>query len=157
MEVQVLLATPSIFIIFMEYEGKEKKVYHGIWIPFIILILVPIGLFFLFYWAVCYFSKLPQDSLIKMCLGFAGLEGFLFGLICLISGFIHDLFIAMIDRIKDTIEYFPLFSKEAFKWYFYQFKKDGGIIIWIFLLLLTIFAAISIYGFASFMNWYLNA
>ncbi len=140
----------------MEYEGKEKRVYHGIWIPFILIVLVPTGCFFLFYWAIGHFSKLPQDALIKMCLGFAGLEGFLFGMICLISGFIHDLFLAMINRIKDTFEYFTPFSKDAFKWYFYQFKQDGGIIIWVFLLLIIAFLIISIYGFTSFMDWYLH-
>lgn len=138
----------------MEFEGKEKRVYHGIWIPFLLIILVPTICYIGFYLCFSRFTDHSQDIVIKMSLGFSGLIGVLFCLICLISGFIHDLFVAMINRIRDVFEYFKPFSKEANRWYFEQFKQDGGIIIWIFFLLLFSFLAISIYGFTAFFSWY---
>ena len=138
----------------MEYDGKEKKVYKGIWIPFLCMIFVPAICFALFYGVFTRFTSHPQDIVIKMSLGFSGTIGFLFCMICLVCGFIGDLFTAFINRIKDTVEFFKPFSKEAFHWYFYQFKRDGGIIMWLFFLFLIAFAIIGVYGFVSFFSWY---
>jgi len=138
----------------MEHEGKEKKVYHGIWIPFLFIVLVPVICFLIFFFVLTNVTDHPQDIVIKISLGFSGIIGVLFALICLISGFIHDVFLAFVDRVKEVFEFFTPFTKEATRWYFYRFKEDGGIIFWIYFLLLISFLAVGIYGFVAFFTWY---
>lgn len=138
----------------MEYEGKEKRIYHGIWIPFLLIIVFPTVCYFIFYAVFTHFTNHPHDIVIKMSLGFAGIIGTLFCLSCLLCGFLTDLLKAFGRRIKETISYFKPFSKQAFSWYFEQFKHDGGILIWLFFLILIAFIIIGIYGFVSFFSWY---
>ena len=139
----------------MEFDGKEKKIYHGIWIPFVLILLVPVGIFFLCFGGLSHFTQhYSDDLLLYTCLSIAFFCGFLFGLICLLSGFIHEQFLLLIDRIRDTFDYFKPFSKDAIKWYFYNFKKDGGIIIWIFLLILVGFAVAFAICFTTYLHLY---
>ena len=92
----------------------------------------------------------------NICLGIAGICGFCFCMICMLNGFVHDIFLAWIRRIKETIAYFPPFSKDAFKWYFYNFIYDGGPILWIFLLIIVVYTIIGAYNITAFCTWYLN-
>ena len=140
----------------MEYYGKKKRVYRGIGIAFAALIGLPLALFVLFYWAIALHNSYPQEVIIYISMAFAGMAGFIFGITCLIAGFVHDIFIAMIDRIKDVCEFFDFGSKEAFAWYFNEFIHDGGIILWLFLLIMGGLLASSILGFSNFFNWYFS-
>ena len=139
----------------MEFTGKEKKVYKGIWIPFLIIVIVPFAFYFFFHYILSKFEvPYPEHVMFYMSIGFAGVVGSAFGFSCLFSGFVHDIFLAMINRIKDTLEFFDFGSKEAFKWYFSEFINDGGIILWIFLLELAANVFIMLFGFINFYNWY---
>ena len=138
----------------MEYDGKDKKVYHGMVIPFICFLAVPLGVFFLLYAVLLRFTDHPTEICAYIALGFAGIVGFLFAMICLVSGFLRDTFELFIERIKDTTSYYKPFSKKAFSYYFYRFKEDGGIFIWVFFIFLIAFAIIAFIGFYSFFSWY---
>ena len=138
----------------MEHYGKKKQVYHGIVIPFVVIILMPIVCFFIVYSQIIKYSNLPHEVIMNICLGIAGICGFCFCMICMLSGFVHDIFLAWIRRIKETIAYFPPFSKDAFKWYFYNFIYDGGPILWIFLFIMVVYIIIGAYNITAFCNWY---
>ena len=156
MEVQVFLATPFLFFEdFMEHQGKEKNVYKGIWIAFIVLLMVP-AVFFLLFFSVIKSNYEGQklENLIYASLTFSCAVGFLFCLVLIFTGFIKDLFVALIDRIKETFEYFTPFSKDATKWYFYKFWKDGGIIMWLFLLTMVAYLVITIISASKTLDWY---
>lgn len=139
----------------MEAQGKKINIYRGIWISFIAMISFPTGAFFLLYAIIDRYFDYPQIVTINYCLALAGAIGFFFCLICLLTGFIKDLFAALIDRIRETREFYDrIFSKEGLKWYFLRFKEDGGIIIWIFFLITLIFLGISIYGFVTTFTYF---
>ena len=134
----------------MEYYGKEKNYYHGMWIGFLIMILFPatmFGAFFLIFNAI---DKYSVNQAIYMSFGFAGLVGFVFAIICIFAGFLRDLLSALFNRIRDTIEYFGFFSKDGIKFYFREFIIGGGPILWTFFILMFAYLGVSIYGFISF-------
>lgn len=141
----------------MEYYGKEKKIYQAIWIPFLGLLTFPGACFTIFYLCVGYYLDYPTYIDIDIALFFAGMIGVLFCVICILTGFIGDVFSSLIDRIKETREFFPKFDKEARKWYFYRFKRDGGFILWGFILILLLYISCTLCGFFSFFSWYLKA
>ena len=138
----------------MEYMAKEKRIYNGIWIAFVVILLMPVACFFICYTQIGRYFNYPQDMLIKLCLGIAGLEGVFFCFLCTFHGFVHDIVLAWFRRVKETIQYFPPFSKDAFSWYFYNFLHDGGPIFWIFVAILIAYALTSAYGFSTFFTWY---
>ena len=152
MEVQVLLATPKGLS--MEYYGKEKNVYQGIWIAFVVMFIAPVVSFFIVYNSMMRFNNCPEEVIIKISIGTAGIVGVAFCFICLFHDFAHDLFGAFINRIKDSIYYFPPFSKDGIKWYFYQFIHDGGPIMWVFLLIMAFYAFLAVFGVKSFVDWW---
>ena len=136
----------------MEYYGKNKKPYRGIWIAFVTMFLVPVAFFALFYFAIMSKITVNNQYAFYISLSFSGLVGFIYGVICILSGLISDLFSAMVTRVRETLTYFGLFSKDGFKYYIHEFINDGGPIMWGFLLLMGSFAVISIIGFANFFQ-----
>ena len=138
----------------MEHYGKEKKIYKGIWISFVAMLVVPVALFLLFYFAIMGKITANNNYAFYISLAFSGLLGFMFGLVCILSGLIHDYFVAMINRIRDTIEFYGFFSKRGLSYYFTEFVHGGGPIMWGFLLLMSLFAVISVIGFANFFYIY---
>ena len=106
----------------------------------------------LLYWAITSKTSLPHDEVVYMCLGFAGLVGFLYSIICILVGLIADLFEAMITRIKETLQFYGPFSKDGFKYYWYNFFHDGGPIMWGFFLFMLANAATSVFGFVKFFT-----
>ena len=138
----------------MEFIGKEKRIYHGIWIAFVAFVVFPLAFFFLLRFAINHYNNYSEDLLNSLALGFAALVGFLFGMICLVCGLIQDMFSAFLKRIRERFEYFDFISKEGNSWYFHEFIHDGGIIMWLFLLILVIYALLSLAGFSYFFTWY---
>ena len=138
----------------MEHSGKEKRVYHGSGFIFLMAFIFPASIFALLLYVFTKFTNYTFDVNLYMSLMFGGICGFIFCLSCVIAGLIHDPFEAFIERIKEVFAYFKPFSKEANSWYFYQFKKTGGIIMWLFFLVILLYAAIATYGLVNFMQWY---
>ena len=138
----------------MEHYGKSKRIYHGIIIPFIVMIVLQVGLYFLFYYAIKQFSKQPDFVIANISLGFAGLIGVLFEIICVIHGFIYDPFVAFLKRVGNLFANFKIFKKKALAWYWDDFKENGGIIIWVFLLIFLATLFVCIFGFTRFAIWY---
>ena len=138
----------------MEHYGKEKKIYHGFIIPYIVMIVVPIVLYFPFYYAIKHFSKFPDIIIVYMSIAFSALIGVLFEISCIISGFVHDNFLAMLARIRALFSNYKIFKKQAFKWYWDDFKETGGIIFWIFVLVFLATTTVCVYYFIRFFAWY---
>ncbi len=138
----------------MEHIGKERKLYNGIAIPFILILVIPVGFYYFFNVIFTKFTDHTAEVIIYMSLGFAGLVGTLFNTIFIIDGFIHDLFISFIMRLARLFSEIKVFKKKAFAWYFEDFKENGGIIIWIFLLIYVATLCMCIYGFSKFGMWY---
>ena len=76
----------------MEHDAKEKNVYKGIWIAFLVLIAVPVAFFFLFYNVLkSNYEGQQIDNLIYASLTFSCTVGFLFCLILIFTGLIKEL------------------------------------------------------------------
>ena len=138
----------------MEHEGKKKKPYHGIWIPFLAILIVPTIAYIIFY-NVIKLNFVAEDTIhIHTALFFAGAVGFVFDIICVLSGFLSDLIKAFKNRISETHELFGLFTKEGFKYYWSSFFHDGGPIFWVFILISVAHAVIGVVGLITFLEWY---
>lgn len=138
----------------MEYNAKKKSVYKGIGIVFFFLLLVPIAMFFFFRLIFITYTDHPSDIIIYMSLGFGGTVGTLFCLICLITGLISDLLSKMFKRIGNLFSNIKIFKGKAIKWYFEDYWRNGGIIIFLFFLWLAICAFSAVFGFINFFSWY---
>ena len=138
----------------MEYYGKEKRWYHGVWIGFVAAIAFPAILFAVFYVVSSIYETINRFYAFYIALAFSGLAGFIFAITCIMTGFTHDLFVSMIDRIRDTREFYGFFTKDGLKYYLHEFVYCGGPILWLFLLITASFAVCSIIGFANFFQFY---
>ncbi len=138
----------------MEQNGKKINIYRGIWIGALVQILVPIAAFFLLYAVIDRYFDHPKMVTIHICLAYTGIIGACFVGLCFFRG-IGDLFAAFLERIRETRELFGgIFNKDGFHWYMHKFLEDGGILIYVQILMILIYAAISVYGFVNFFNWY---
>ena len=139
----------------MEHYGKEKRIYHGIAIPFILMFVVPAIFFAMFYFAIgtsiLHYSDI---AIFYLSLGFAGLTGCLFDITCVLVGFISGYFIAIPKRIAFLISNVKIFKGKAFKWYFEQFIEQGGPIFWGFVLVFLSMIAFTVVGFVQFFVVY---
>ena len=136
----------------MEFYGKEKRIYNGIWIAFIALAAFPAIIFWLLHWAISYRTSSTPEQALFMSLGFAGLIGLLFSMICVFSGLLSDLFEDMIKRIRETIEFYGFFSKDGFSYYWHSFIHDGGPVMWGFIIFTLAYAGVSAFGFIKYFS-----
>lgn len=139
----------------MEQLGKNKRPYHGIAIPFIVIIIVPIVFYILFYNVILFYTTMPELIVRYSALFFAGIVGFLFCVISMLAGFTDGYVRMFIERIRETKELFGLFTKDGIKYYFSLFWQDGAIIFWIFMTLLLANVFLSLLGFFNFYAWYI--
>ncbi len=134
----------------MEYYGKNKKIYNGVWFPFITILVFPVIVFFLFKYVFTWTGRESEAD--KLAFAFASLCAVFFDLSCMAHGFIHDCFIGFVRRIKETLEYFKPFSKGSWSYYFHMFIEDGGPIMWIFILIFAVTIGFTIYSWIVVFN-----
>ena len=135
----------------MEYQGKEKKPYRGIYIAFIVMIAVPIGLYFFFY-AILNIKNNTPEMARYMSLTFAGAASILFDLLCAGYGFIGGMLIDLFKRIKNTLSLFKPFEKGSCSFYFNQFIHDGGPILWLFFIVFGATIGMMTYGLVNYLE-----
>lgn len=139
----------------MEYYGKERKVYRGIWAAAIAMFAFPAAIYGLLYWAISVKTSYTPQEITYMCLGFAGLVGFLYCFTLILTGTISDLFENLVKRIRETFEFYGPFSKDGMSYYWYSFFHDGGPVLWGFFIFMFGYAGVSAFGFISyFLNLY---
>ena len=135
----------------MEELGKKKKPYRGMLIPFILMVAVPIPLYFLFYYVLNTVNNTPQMAH-YMALAFAGLAGVCFDLMCVICGLFSDLFEFLIIRIKLVFYLYKPFEKGSAKFYFSEFIRGAGPLLWLYLILIGVTIGVTAYGMYNFLS-----
>lgn len=138
----------------MEHYGKKVNVNKGLGFTLFFITLFPILIFLLFYYIFNRYTDYANDITLYMTLGFTGMAGSLFYVVCMYTGYIHDLVVAMFRRLKELFGNIKIFKGLAFKWYFEEFIRKGGIILWFFLLVFFINVFLAIFGFVNFFSWY---
>lgn len=138
----------------MEHYGKKERPYRGMIIPYIVMLCVPVIVYFLCYNVMKGSYMTDEKALVYSSLFFSGLVGIFFGLLCFGRGLNHDFFSKFVDRVKETHELFGLFTKDGFKYYFDCFIRDGGPLFYIFVLVELIYVFICLFGLFNFLDWY---
>ena len=138
----------------MEHYGKEKNIYHGVAIPYIIMVLLPALMFIMFFSIFTYWTEHPREIVVYMSLAFSTLVAVLFDISCIIAGLVHDNFIFMTKRIANYFANVRIFKKKAREWYWEDFKENGGIILWLFIIVFLATVAVCVFGFVKFGVWY---
>lgn len=139
----------------MEHYGKETNIYKGIWIAFIFLLLVPVFVYFFLYGFLERFhTDYPAEIIAYMSLGFASTIAVLFDLISWITGFLNGLVSSMCRRVYNLFSNIKIFKGKAFKWYLESFVRNGGFILWGFILILIASIITGVIGFYQFFSWY---
>lgn len=135
----------------MEYTGKNKSPYYGVWQTCLLLIIVPIALFAGIYFI---FEKYQNYSKIINCYGAMGIGfgvGSLFHISCIIAGLFKGLFSIVINRIAEFFSNLSISFKFAFKLYIEDLKTNG-MVFWIYFVIVLLFIAFSIYGFIMYFS-----
>lgn len=138
----------------MDCTGKNERPYRGMIFPFIAMLLVPVVLFFICYFAIkkTYYNQ--DEVAIPSSLFFAGLSAVGFGLFCFCKGLFSYFIPKFTERIRETHELFGLFTKDGMKYYFYCFVSDGGPLFYAFVLVELFYIGVCLYGLFNFLDWY---
>ncbi len=138
----------------MEYQGKEKGPYYGVWQTSLLLISIPIIFYFILYYFIAKFQG--SSELAKYtAMGFGFGIGSLFNISCAIAGLFKGTFKVVKKRIRDLFSNFRVSIKFAFKYYWEDIKSEG-IVFWIYFFMILTFIILAIAAFNSFFNLYNN-
>ena len=132
----------------MEYFAKNKSPYYGVFQSCIMLFLFTAGMILFFYIIFGNFTMMQGKEKTYCALGFGGLVGSLFSLSCAIAGLFKGTFIIVKNRIVEFFENLSISFKFAIKYYIENIK-EYGIVFWIFLTIIAINVAVTIYGFVN--------
>lgn len=138
----------------MEHEGKNKSPYSGFWQCCVILLVVPLIIFALLYFAFDRFSRFSDelDLYSSIAIGFGA--GFLFQLSCVIAGLFKGLFTVVVHRICTFFSDLRISRKVAIRIYI-EDLKENGIVFWVYLFIILITLGSSIYGIVKICEYFL--
>lgn len=130
----------------MEYTGKNKSPYYGLWQTCLLLISVPTILFLIIFYLFEKFQDYPKilNCYASMGLGFG--IGALFQFTCIIAGLFKGNFIVVVKRISNFFENLSVSFKFAVKYYFEDLKMYGCA-FWFYFLIIVVCVILSIIGF----------
>lgn len=138
----------------MQDDTIKKSPYKGIVISCIVLLAVPVSLYFLFKCVIMnaqYTYGYEMNKYTSMFLGFG--SGFLFQFSCVIGGLFRGSLNVVIKRIVHFFENLTISFKFACKMYHDEFIEDGAV-FWILLLVIGSTLFTSIYGLINFIILY---
>lgn len=126
-------------------DGVKKNPYKGIIIICILLIAVPIGLYFLFKEVIFsnqgqYSSYLNNASAI--CLGFG--VGFIFQMSCVIGGLFRGSFSVVVKRVFNFFADLTISFKYAIRMYWDDIVENG-VVFWIILPIILATLGVTLY------------
>lgn len=138
----------------MENNGKEKKVYQGVFGSSLILVFIPLLLFTIIYLCV----KSDGRGSAELNLYFALMVGLgaggLFQLSCGLCGLFKGTFKVVVNRVKEFFENLDIGFKFAFKYYIENIKAYG-LVFWIYFLIIGTTWGFTIYGIIKSLELYL--
>lgn len=135
----------------MEYQGKNKSPYYGIWQSSLLLIAVPIIMFF-FFKSVLKNNIADSQQLNYASLFFSGAVASLFQLSCVVAGLFKGTFKVVIERMKELFGNLTISFKFAMKHYWENIKAEG-IVFWIFFVIMVTTILVMIYGGINYFSF----
>lgn len=136
----------------MEYQAKEKGPYYGVWQTCLLLIVIPIALYFILYNLIGKFQEFNELAKYT-AMGFGFGIGSLFHISCAIAGLFKGTFKVVKNRIGDLFSNLKVSAKFAFKYYWEDVKSEG-IVFWIYFVIILTFIILTITSFTSFFKLY---
>lgn len=140
----------------MEHEAKNKSPYKGVGVVCILLVLVPLAVYFIIYGAINNFqaNKYLDAHNILTSKIFATLIGFLFHISCFVAGVFKDARAAVVERRKEFRENLFLSLGFAISSYFYDMRKNG-IVYLIYSVIILANVILLLHSLYTYMNLYL--
>ncbi len=134
----------------MEYDSSNKSPYHGMWASCSVMIIFPVGLYFLFTYYINEFQDFPKamNDATAQALGF-GL-GTLFHLSCAVCGAFRDSFRVVTKRLAEFFDNLTISVKFAFKGYWWNIKENG-VAFWIYFVIMLVCFCICVDGLRDFL------
>ena len=137
----------------MEYVGKNKSPYYGVFLSSLLLIIVPILSFLLFFSIMNRYPDLNDQEVIYTSLFFGCGVAWIFQCSCVLAGLLKGTFKVVIDRLKEFFGNLSISIKFAFKYYWENIKSEG-VVFWIYFIIINSTLALAIYGG---VNYFINA
>ena len=135
----------------MEYQGKEKSPYYGVWQSAVILTIVPIAVTLFFYWVIGKYSNMNDQQVLYSSIAFGCGVAFLFQLMCIIAGLFKGTLKVVINRLKEFVSNLSISAKFAFTYYFENIKSEG-IVFWIFFVIIGTTLFMTLFGVFSYIS-----
>ena len=135
----------------MEYQGKEKSPYYGVWQSSLLLIMAPTLLTLILWVVINAFKPIGKDENIYTAFMFGFGVGFIFQFTCAIAGLFKGTFKIVWDRTKEFFSNLSISVKFAFKYYF-ENLKEYGIVFWIYFDILALTLAVTVYFVIKFIS-----
>lgn len=139
----------------MEYEGKNKSPYRGLFLSSLMLLAVPTFCIIVLYIALQKTQKgTPEILCLYMAFAFGGMIGTLFNISCAIAGLYKGTLSTVLIRISKLFSNLKISFKYAMKQYFDDLITNG-FSFWIYLLVLLINITLMVVGFTLyFINYF---
>ncbi|MBQ7874627.1 MAG: hypothetical protein IJ306_05660 [Oscillospiraceae bacterium] len=136
----------------MIYKGKNKKLYHGFWFECFLLIIVPLGFYFMFLWLFGSFYPLRKEinEISARALGF-GL-GSVYHASCLVAGAFAPAWEAVRFRFSNLFENLTYSVKIAAKGYLYDLKSEG-VEFWVYFAIICVCAFLGASGIFEYLQY----
>lgn len=135
----------------MEYEGKNKSPYYGVWQTALLLTAAPF-LMTLFFKAIFdKYSKMTDPQILFSAMAFGCGVAFMFQLTCIIAGLFKGTLTVVIKRLKEFFGNLSISAKFAFKYYFENIKEEG-IVFWIFFVIIGSTLGATIFGIFKYIS-----
>ena len=135
----------------MEYEGKNKSPYYGIWQSAVLLTLAPFIMFVFFKVIFHLYTKMTPDQILYSSLAFGAGIASIFQLSCVVAGLFKGTLKVVLLRLKEFFGNLSISVKFAFKYYFENIKQEG-IVFWIFFDIITATLGLTIFSIIKYIS-----
>ncbi len=139
----------------MEYEGKTKSPYKGVFGSALLLAIVPVILYFLVFLVVSKFKNQAKEITVNFSLMIGVGSGLLFQLTCILSGLIKGTFKVVVNRVKNFFSNLSINFKFAIKYYWEDIKSEG-VVFWIYFLIVGSTFGLALVGIIKSYIFYIN-
>ena len=135
----------------MEYDGKNKSPYYGVWQSALLLTFAPFIMFIFFKWIIHSYSRMTPDQILYSSLAFGSGVAFIFQFSCVIAGLFKGTLKVVISRLKEFFGNLSISAKFAFKYYFENIKQEG-IVFWIYFDIIVATLGLTIFSIFKYIS-----